>query len=111
MTFATTCLQNGIILVGVSIKSFEDNLQVQFSPAFRGQLPVEHYVLVVELGRDDWGVLQHSLPPHIPTEKLRKESGGDLKTFIALLADHVYAFVQRREAVQLVKVSYMYKII
>ena len=58
------------------------------------------------MDRGDWGVLQHSLPPHVPMEKLRKESGGDLKTFIASLADLVFAFVQRREAVQLVKVSY-----
>lgn len=94
-------------LLGVSIKSFEDNIQLQFSPAFRNELSSSDIDIVeIETSRDSWNVVRHSLPPFVPVDQLVKDSELDMKTFVSSISDYLYAYVQRQEAVRLVKKTF-----
>ena len=89
----------------MSIKSFEDNIQLQFSPAFRNELSSsDSHIVEIEISRDSWNVVRHSLPPFVPVDQLVKDSDFDMKSFVASISDYLYAYVQRRDSVNLVKV-------
>ena len=89
----------------MSIKSFEDNIRLQFSPAFRNKLSSsDTHIVEIETSRDSWNIVKHSLPPFVPVDQLVKDSELDMKSFVSSISDYLYAYVLRREAVSLVKV-------
>ncbi|XP_052225724.1 uncharacterized protein LOC127841141 [Dreissena polymorpha] len=79
---------------------------VRFDPLFGDQLPsAAFYTLQVTKKGDNYQTGQHSLPPFVPLDNLVKDylDAGELSTFLEQISNHLYSYVQRREACALIK--------